>query len=66
MMVQTGAAEVILAGGAESMSGVELYSTSLRWGAKSGGAMLVDRLASIPHERRGQAPSGARGDARDS
>ncbi len=46
MMVQTGAADLILAGGAESMSGVELYSTSLRWGAKSGGAMLVDRLAS--------------------
>jgi acetyl-CoA C-acetyltransferase len=46
MMVQTGAADLILAGGAESMSGVELYSTSLRWGAKSGGAMLVDRLTS--------------------
>jgi acetyl-CoA C-acetyltransferase len=46
MMVQTGAADLILAGGAESMSGVELYSTSLRWGAKSGGAMLVDRLSS--------------------
>jgi acetyl-CoA C-acetyltransferase len=46
MMVGTGAADLILAGGAESMSGVELYSTSLRWGANSGGAMLVDRLAS--------------------
>jgi acetyl-CoA C-acetyltransferase len=42
--VQTGAADVILAGGAESMSQVELYSIELRWGVKSGGAMLKDRL----------------------
>src|ERR1700727_1708751 len=44
MMVQTGAADVVLAGGAESMSQAELYSTALRWGARSGGAMLEDRL----------------------
>jgi acetyl-CoA C-acetyltransferase len=44
MMVQTGAADLILAGGAESMSQTELYSTTLRWGARSGGAMLEDRL----------------------
>jgi acetyl-CoA C-acetyltransferase len=44
MQVQTGAADVILAGGAESMSQAELYSTQLRWGARSGGAMLEDRL----------------------
>jgi acetyl-CoA acetyltransferase family protein len=44
MQVQTGAADVVLAGGAESMSQTELYSTSLRWGARSGGAMLEDRL----------------------
>jgi acetyl-CoA C-acetyltransferase len=44
MMVQTGAAELVLAGGGESMSQTELYSTSLRWGARSGGAMLDDRL----------------------
>ena len=44
MMVQTGAAEVVIAGGAESMSQAELYSTTLRWGARSGGAMLEDRL----------------------
>jgi acetyl-CoA C-acetyltransferase len=44
MMIQTGAADLILAGGAESMSQTELYSTSLRWGARSGGAMLEDRL----------------------
>jgi acetyl-CoA C-acetyltransferase len=45
MMVQTGAAELVLAGGAESMSQTELYSVKLRWGARSGGAMLEDRLA---------------------
>jgi acetyl-CoA C-acetyltransferase len=44
MMVQTGAADLVLAGGAESMSQAELYSTGLRWGARSGGAMLEDRL----------------------
>ncbi len=44
MQVQTGAADVVIAGGAESMSQTELYSTSLRWGARSGGAMLDDRL----------------------
>jgi acetyl-CoA C-acetyltransferase len=44
MQVQTGVADVVLAGGAESMSQTELYSTTLRWGARSGGAMLEDRL----------------------
>ncbi len=44
MQVQTGAADLVLAGGGESMSQTELYSTSLRWGARSGGAMLEDRL----------------------
>ena len=44
MQVQTGAADLVLAGGAESMSQAELYSTGLRWGARSGGAMLEDRL----------------------
>ena len=44
MQVQTGAAELVLAGGVESMSQVELYSTDLRWGARSGGARLEDRL----------------------
>jgi acetyl-CoA C-acetyltransferase len=44
MQVQTDAADLVLAGGAESMSQAELYSTGLRWGARSGGAMLEDRL----------------------
>ncbi len=44
MHVQTGAADLVLAGGVESMSQVELYATGVRWGARSGGAMLADRL----------------------
>jgi acetyl-CoA acetyltransferase family protein len=44
MRVQTGAAELVIAGGVESMSQVELYCTDLRWGARSGGARLEDRL----------------------
>jgi acetyl-CoA C-acetyltransferase len=42
--VQTGASELVLAGGVESMSQVELYSTKLRWGVRAGGTMLNDRL----------------------
>jgi acetyl-CoA C-acetyltransferase len=44
MQVQTGAGDVVLAGGAESMSQVEFYSPSVRWGP--GGEQLVfhDRL----------------------
>src|ERR1700744_3170140 len=44
MMVQTGAADVVLAGGVESMSNIEHYTTSVRWGARSGNQMLYDRL----------------------
>lgn len=46
MQVQSGASEVVLAGGAESMSNASFYSTSMRWGAKAGpGVMLHDSLA---------------------
>ena len=44
MMVQTGAADVVLAGGAESMSNAEHYTTSVRWGAKAGNQVLYDRI----------------------
>jgi acetyl-CoA C-acetyltransferase len=44
MMVQTGAADVVLAGGVESMSNVEHYTTAMRWGARSGSQFLHDRL----------------------
>lgn len=35
MMVQSGAADVVLAGGVESMSNIEYYSTDMRWGARA-------------------------------
>ena len=45
MQVQTGAADLILAGGVESMSQAEFYATDMRWGASGGGVLLKDRLA---------------------
>ena len=36
MEVQTGVADVALAGGAESMSQAEFYATGMRWGVKGG------------------------------
>src|SRR4051794_35407538 len=44
--VQSGAAEVVLAGGAESMSNAPFYSTAMRWGVRGGpGVLLHDALA---------------------
>jgi acetyl-CoA C-acetyltransferase len=45
MQVQTGASELVLAGGAESMSQAEFYAIGIRWGVKGGGVELADRLA---------------------
>ena len=58
MMVQTGAADVVIAGGVESMSNVEYYSTDMRKGARAGSVTLHDRLSrgrvmSQPIERFG-------------
>ncbi len=58
MMVQTGAANVVVAGGVESMSNVEHYSTDLRGGVRAGNVTLHDRLSrgrvmSQPVERFG-------------
>lgn len=44
MMVQTGACDVVLAGGVESMSNIEYYTTSMRSGARAGSVQLYDRL----------------------
>ncbi len=44
MQVQTGAADVVVAGGVESMSNVEYYSTDMRRGARSGSVQMHDRL----------------------
>jgi acetyl-CoA C-acetyltransferase len=42
--VATGGADLIIAGGAESMSNVEHYALGLRAGVRQGGVSLLDRL----------------------
>ncbi|MFO1197637.1 MAG: acetyl-CoA C-acetyltransferase [Burkholderiaceae bacterium] len=59
MMVQSGAADVVMAGGVESMSNVEYYTTDMRWGKRAGTVKLHDRLdrgreRSQPEERFGR------------
>ena len=59
MMVQTGAADVVMAGGVESMSNVEYYTTDMRWGKRAGSVKLHDRLErgrerSQPEQRFGR------------
>jgi len=45
MQVATGASEVVLAGGAESMSNAPFYTTSARWGVKGDALRFDDALA---------------------
>ena len=45
MMVQTENADVVIAGGVESMSNAEYYVNESRWGARFGSVTLHDRLA---------------------
>ncbi|WP_423935012.1 acetyl-CoA C-acetyltransferase [Comamonas sp. 23] len=44
MMVQSGAADVVIAGGVESMSNIEYYTTDMRWGKRAGSVTMYDRL----------------------
>lgn len=44
MQVQTGAADVVMAAGVESMSNIEYYTTDLRWGSRAGSVTMHDRL----------------------
>jgi acetyl-CoA C-acetyltransferase len=44
MQVQTGSADIVIAGGVESMSNIELYNAQMRWGTRTGGIQLYDRL----------------------
>jgi acetyl-CoA C-acetyltransferase len=58
MMVQTGVSDVVVAGGCESMSNVEHYTTDIRKGVRAGNLTLHDRLTrgrvmSQPIERYG-------------
>jgi hypothetical protein len=45
--VQSGANDVVIAGGAESMSNAAFYSTDMRWGAARTGITMHDRHAII-------------------
>jgi hypothetical protein len=40
----SGACDVVLAGGVESMLNIEYYTTDMRWGRRSGTAQFYDRL----------------------
>ncbi len=58
MMVQTGVSDIVVAGGCESMSNVEHYTTDIRKGIRAGNLTLHDRLTrgrlmSQPVERFG-------------
>ena len=44
MLVQTGNADVVVAGGVESMSNAEYYTTGARWGGRFGSMTFHDRL----------------------
>lgn len=54
MSVQTGAADLIIAGGAESMSQAEHYAMGLRFGLRGADAPLMDRIG------RGRVTSGGK------
>ncbi|TYK46681.1 acetyl-CoA C-acetyltransferase [Actinomadura decatromicini] len=45
MQIQTGASDVIIAGGAESMSNAPFYTTAARWGIRGPSLELHDALA---------------------
>jgi len=54
MRVQTGAADLVIAGGAESMSQAEHYTLGARWGLRGDSTPLWDRIA------RGRITSGGK------
>ena len=55
MQVATGGADLVIAGGAESMSNAAFFTHQARWGAKGEGMMLHDSLA------RGRVTAGGKG-----
>lgn len=54
LQVGSGANELVLAGGAESMSNAAFYSTDVRWGANRGGMQMHDGLARARETAGGQ------------
>lgn len=54
LQVSSGGSDFVIAGGAESMSQAEFYTTGVRWGVRGGETALHDRLA------RGRVTAGGR------
>lgn len=54
MCVQTGAADLVIAGGAESMSQAEYYTMGMRWGMRGADSQLMCRIG------RGRVTSGGK------
>ncbi|UGQ11424.1 acetyl-CoA C-acetyltransferase [Yinghuangia sp. ASG 101] len=54
LQVASGGSDFVIAGGAESMSQAEFYTTGVRWGVRGGETALHDRLA------RGRVTAGGR------
>jgi acetyl-CoA C-acetyltransferase len=54
LQVRSGDSDVVIAGGAESMSNVAFYSTDMRWGGARSGVQIHDALA------RGRTTAGGR------
>ncbi len=52
--IATGGAEVVIAGGAESMSGTSYFTDAIRWGVRGGNVELKDSLV------RGRATAGGK------
>jgi acetyl-CoA C-acetyltransferase len=54
MQVQTGAHDLVVAGGTESMSNAAFYSTDIRWGGARSGVQMHDGLARARSTAGGQ------------
>ena len=65
LQVANGDNDLVVAGGAESMSNVAFYSTDMRWGGARAGVAGARRAGARPHHRGRAALSGARRHAGD-
>ncbi len=65
LQVANGDNDVVVAGGAESMSNVAFYSTDMRWGGARSGVASARRAGTRPHHRGRAALPGARRHAGD-
>ena len=66
MLVQTENADVVVAGGVESMSNAEFYVNESRWGARFGSVPFPDRLARARRHTAQRSPAARRGQCQPS